>query len=96
MYVTYIGNSIHVVLRHGIFSNYQKVFIANTTKDIYLCLDDVSPDNLDHLRFVGNSIRNYLTGITLPTEVEEAVVKAWQGLGENHAYVVLSSATAED
>jgi len=84
------------VLRHRIFSNYQKIFIANTTKDIYLRLDDVSPDNLDHLRFVGNSIRNYLTGITLPTEVEEAVVKTWQGLGENHAYAVLSSATAED
>ena len=46
------------VLRHRIFSNYQKTFIANTTKDIYLRLDDVSPDNLDYLRFVGNSIRN--------------------------------------
>ena len=76
MHVTYIGNSIHVVMRNRIFSHYQKIFIANTTKDIYIRVDGVSPDNLDHLRFVGNSIRNYLTGITLPTEVEEAVVKA--------------------
>jgi phosphoenolpyruvate synthase/pyruvate phosphate dikinase len=71
-------------------------FIAKTAADIYPRLDDVSPDNLEHLRFVGHSIRTDLTGIALPTAVEKAVVNAWQDLGENHPYAVRSSATAED
>ncbi len=71
-------------------------FMDATTADIYPRLDGVSPDDLDHLRVVGHSIRSHLRGIALPAAVEQAVVTAWQHLGENHAYAVRSSATAED
>ena len=71
-------------------------FIAKATEDIYLRLNDVSPNNLGHLREVGSSIRNYLSGVPMPEEIEEALVEAWKKLGENHAYAIRSSATAED
>ncbi len=73
-----------------------KAFIAKMGPDIYRRLDDIAPDDLDHLRCAGTSIRTDLTAIPLPPEVVEAVVAAWHDLGANHAYAVRSSATAED
>ena len=71
-------------------------FMAQGTEDIYIRLDEVSVDDLEQLRRVGSAVRTYLEEVPLPAEVEEAVVKAWQELGEGYAYAVRSSATAED
>ncbi|HEX8439264.1 PEP/pyruvate-binding domain-containing protein, partial [Archangium sp.] len=47
-------------------------------------------------RRVGQRVRQRLSEVAVPEEVARAVVEAWRGLGEGHAYAVRSSATLED
>ena len=71
-------------------------FMAKAADDIYARLDNISVDNLERLRRVGSTVRADLENISLPTEIADAVVKAWRQLGEDYTYAVRSSATAED
>lgn len=59
-------------------------------------LDQVSADKLDEIRVLGKQIRSHLENLAMPHEVEEAIVEAWKQRGNEKAYAVRSSATAED
>lgn len=63
----------------------------------FAALAELRPDvPLDVLAERGAAMRAELVALTIPSEVELAIVAAWQQLGEAHAYAVRSSATAED
>ncbi|MFT5194419.1 MAG: phosphoenolpyruvate synthase/pyruvate phosphate dikinase [Candidatus Promineifilaceae bacterium] len=71
-------------------------FMAEAPADIYSYLDQDGINDLDVLRQVGKTIRDQLNKISLPVDVEEALIRAWKDSGEQFAYAVRSSATAED
>ena len=73
-----------------------RAFIAKERQAIDARLAALEPTDLAQLRRTGHAVRAILEKLPLPAEVEEAVVKAWQELGEKYAYAVRSSATAED
>ncbi|MCL6549042.1 MAG: phosphoenolpyruvate synthase, partial [Alicyclobacillus sp.] len=59
-------------------------------------LAGVRPEEVDGLREAGEGVRAHLLGLPVPPAVAEAVAAAWAALGEDGAYAVRSSATAED
>lgn len=71
-------------------------FMAEATQDIYAALENVTLNDIQQLRQVGNEVRTHLKRIPLPEDVADAVVEAWLKLGDDYAYAVRSSATAED
>ena len=73
-----------------------KRFMATADTDVYTLLSDVTPDDLEHLRHVGQQVRTYLNDLTLPADVQDAVLTSWREQGDGYAYAVRSSATAED
>lgn len=56
----------------------------------------VDPGDTAAVRDVGGRIRGHLTGKALPDGIADAILEAWRGVGDGHAYAVRSSATAED
>ncbi len=70
-------------------------FMAKATQenDIYAALEGITPDDIEP---VGQEVRTYLQRLPLPQDVADAVIAAWREMGEEHAYAVRSSATAED
>jgi pyruvate,water dikinase len=56
----------------------------------------LSPDDREGIRALSAEIRRTLEGIAIPDDVTEAITRALAGLGEDAAYAVRSSATAED
>lgn len=63
---------------------------------LYTELDALSADDLDAVRDLGARLRAALLGTPIPAELRAAALDAWRQIGENHAYAVRSSATAED
>ncbi|MEZ4710278.1 MAG: phosphoenolpyruvate synthase [Caldilineaceae bacterium] len=63
---------------------------------LYGALDAVRADDLDRARAVGEQVRSQLANVPIPPDVADAVLGAWRDQGENDAYAVRSSATAED
>lgn len=59
-------------------------------------LNRINADNLDEIRRLGQLIRSHLESRPIPSEVKPVVVAAWKSVGEQKAYAVRSSATAED
>ena len=62
-------------------------------------LDDLSrlhPDDGEAIRTLSAGLRRTLERITIPDDVAVAITRALTGLGEQAAYAVRSSATAED
>src|SRR6516162_1995847 len=59
-------------------------------------LEQVMHEDLDTIRAIGVRIREHLEALTMPADVQTAVLQAWRELGTEHAYAVRSSATAED
>jgi phosphohistidine swiveling domain-containing protein len=59
-------------------------------------LDALDVDDAAALRELGQTLRSHLLGLPIPPEVERELIEAWIELGEQHAYAVRSSATAED
>lgn len=64
--------------------------------ELYVALAAVGPGDVDAARTVGERVRNRLADVPVPPAVAHAVLDAWRGQGEGHAYAVRSSATAED
>ncbi len=65
-------------------------------EEIYCSLESLAADDVEGVRRVGEQIREKLTQVPLPQEIENAIVAAWEELGADDAYAVRSSATAED
>ena len=59
-------------------------------------LSHLEPDDADGIRVLSAELRHLVEGAGVPDDVAVAVVDAVAGLGEDGAYAVRSSATAED
>lgn len=64
--------------------------------ELYDLLDTVTGDNLDVARQVGQTVRDTLLKIEIPQNIVDEIRQEWQKLGDDEAYAVRSSATAED
>jgi phosphohistidine swiveling domain-containing protein len=75
-----------------------RAFMTDTPELVELLarLDTLNVDDAAALREFGQTLRSHLLGLPIPPEVEHALIEAWTELGEQHAYAVRSSATAED
>ncbi|WP_303800563.1 phosphoenolpyruvate synthase [Alicyclobacillus macrosporangiidus] len=54
------------------------------------------PEDVEAIRAAAEGVRAHLLSLPVPSGVEEAITAAWTRLGEERAYAVRSSATAED
>ncbi|MGG3466092.1 phosphoenolpyruvate synthase [Neobacillus pocheonensis] len=78
-------------------SAYQAHLEKGTEMDRFLTeLDHVHADSLEQIRILGQKIRKSIEHLSIPWEVQTAIVEAWQHYGMGKAYAVRSSATAED
>jgi phosphoenolpyruvate synthase/pyruvate phosphate dikinase len=59
-------------------------------------LTRLNPDDRESIRTVSAEIRRLLEGIAIPDDLAAAITRALARLGEQAAYAVRSSATAED
>jgi rifampicin phosphotransferase len=66
----------------------QEQFFAN--------LEALGPDDAVGVRTLAEQWQTLLRALPIPLEVETAVLEAWTDLGQEFAYAVRSSATAED
>ena len=64
--------------------------------DIYQQLDGIAANDVESVREVGAHIREALMNVSMPNGIAKVVKQAWQETGQEHAYAVRSSATAED
>ena len=62
----------------------------------YDLLDQISPDELEPIRSLGQRIREHLKYLIMPEDVKLSILEAWEVMGQAQAYAVRSSATAED
>ncbi len=59
-------------------------------------LDGVRYDDLASIRELGERVRDRLRSLPMPDGIRESILEAWRRTGEDKAYAVRSSATAED
>lgn len=59
-------------------------------------LDALDPEDVEGLRALGGRIRAHLLEMEIPASLKREITEAWRRAGEEHAYAVRSSATAED
>ncbi|OEF98857.1 phosphoenolpyruvate synthase [Vulcanibacillus modesticaldus] len=73
-------------------------FIKNSSEmeDIFNDLAHLDMMDIDQLSKLGSRIRQHLLTLDIPKNVEKNIIEAWQAIGEDYAYAVRSSATAED
>ena len=75
-----------------------RAFIAGcpALPGLYDELDALGAHDVPGARRMGTAVREALLQVALPAEVVESALAAWRAIGEQHAYAVRSSATAED
>lgn len=56
----------------------------------------LDPEDVEGLRFLGERIRTHLLKLEIPESLQREITEAWKRVGEEYAYAVRSSATAED
>ncbi|RPJ51269.1 MAG: phosphoenolpyruvate synthase, partial [Methanobacteriota archaeon] len=59
-------------------------------------LDRLKPDQPDEISKLGKLIRDHLLTIPIPQTIKLSIIDTWKTVGEEQAYAVRSSATAED
>ena len=59
-------------------------------------LQAIDAEALETIKAVGQRIRTYLETLDIPSPISQEIIQAWQKTGNQHAYAVRSSATAED
>ncbi|CAG7618951.1 Prodigiosin synthesizing transferase PigC [Paenibacillus solanacearum] len=64
--------------------------------EYYRRLDQVQADDLQQIASLGRMIRDHLMTLPIPESIRSAIAAALHRSGENKAYAVRSSATAED
>lgn len=65
-------------------------------KRFFDSLDRLRPGQLEDVRIMGRQIRDHLQSLPIPADLEAEIIGAWEQSGQEHAYAVRSSATAED
>ncbi|OCQ93410.1 phosphoenolpyruvate synthase [Nostoc sp. MBR 210] len=73
--------------------------IIEETSSINELLDQLSllkVEDRDKISELSGEIRSFIEGITIPQDINEEIARLLSRLGEKNAYVVRSSATAED
>ncbi len=73
--------------------------LIEKTPSIHELLDQLSllkVDDRDKIREVSGEIRRVIEGIAIPEDIHDAIARFLAKFGENNAYAVRSSATAED
>ena len=75
-----------------------RTFVQTSTEidELIDLLDGVRYDDLEHIGKLGQQIRDNLTSIPMPEDIQAAISHAWETTGQENAYAVRSSATAED
>jgi len=59
-------------------------------------LDRLKADQVQDISNQGRLIRHHLESLTMPEDIKSAIIDGWKKSGEEWAYAVRSSATAED
>ncbi|MCU6709107.1 phosphoenolpyruvate synthase [Paenibacillus sp. J5C_2022] len=59
-------------------------------------LDELRQEDSDGIKEWGGRIREHILSMTMPEQMEHAILDAWTNSGSDKAYAVRSSATAED
>ncbi|MDD3317773.1 MAG: PEP/pyruvate-binding domain-containing protein, partial [Methanosarcina sp.] len=78
-------------------SAYRDFIAASNEIERFLdLLDQLKPDQQDEISKLGKLIRDHLLTIPIPQIIESSILDAWKIVGEEKAYAVRSSATAED
>lgn len=78
-------------------AGYQKALEQNETFQVLLNqLSMLKADDLDEIGEISRKIRQTILEVDVPSDVVKAVIHYLSQLGEEHAYAVRSSATAED
>ncbi len=69
---------------------------SSEMEELITQLDRLKPDQLNEISKLGKIIRHHLESITMPEDIKTAIIDSWKKSGEELAYAVRSSATAED
>ncbi len=78
-------------------SGYRDFIAASRDMDELLdLLDRLKPDQPDEISKLGKRIRDHLLTVPIPQTIKASILDAWKTMGEEQAYAVRSSATAED
>lgn len=59
-------------------------------------LNNLAAENSDTVQLLGQRIRRHMESLPVPDDIRRQIHQAWQETGEDYAYAVRSSATAED
>jgi pyruvate,water dikinase len=70
--------------------------LAAAIDDLLDRLSRLKPDDREAIRALSAEVRRTLEGVAIPDDLAAAITRALAGLGEQAAYAVRSSATAED
>lgn len=73
-------------------------FVGNSVKmdDFFHELQQVQVNDLTQVQELGKRIRDHLETEPIPDDIQKAIHEGWSRIGEDKAYAVRSSATAED
>ena len=78
-------------------SAFQRIMAEAASLDVRLDrLSRLKPDDREAIRALSAEIRETIEGIAISEDVADAITRSLAGLGEQAAYAVRSSATAED
>lgn len=78
-------------------SAYRDFIAASSEMDRFFdLLDQLKPDQPEEITKLGKLIREHLLTIPISQTIKLSILDAWKVLGEEKAYAVRSSATAED
>lgn len=78
-------------------SAYRDFIAASSEMDRFFdLLDQLKPDQPEEIIKLGKLIRDHLLTIPISQTIKLSILDAWKVLGEERAYAVRSSATAED
>lgn len=76
---------------------YQAMLDASpNVKELIEKLEHLDPKGHEEIQVLGQQIRDAIRSVQIPEEMIESITKAWEEHGENNAYAIRSSATAED
>ena len=73
--------------------------VIRTSKEmnkLFDLLEGVSHNDLVQINILGTRIREHIDSLLMPEDIKLSILEAWRVTGEEKAYAVRSSATAED